>query len=225
MTKVFAKFWILLSALAFLAGCASTQPPAETHDGLVLQSSKKVDEFYLRPGVTLGDYSEFGLASCEVAFKKNWMHDQNQNRVDLTNRVTQQDVDKIKDSLGEQCDKHFREALEQAPAYKLVEQFDNGESVLVLRPSIINLDINAPDTNSANMNRSYTTSSGEMTLFLELVDGTTGEILARVVDRRKGMDAGRLQWTNSVTNKADSDRALKRWAQQLREALDGALDK
>lgn len=225
MTKVLARLWILLSTLTFLAGCASTQPAAETHDGLVLQSSKKVDEFYLRPGATLGDYSEFGLASCEVAFKKNWMRDQNRSRIDLTNRVTQQDVDKIKDSLGEQCDQHFREALEQAPAYSLVEQFDNGEPVLVLRPSIINLDINAPDTNSANMKRSYTTSSGEMTLFLELVDGTTGEILARVVDRRGGMDTGRLQWTNSVTNKADSDRALKRWAQQLREALDGALDK
>lgn len=223
MKKLTAKTWMLITGLALLSACASTKPPETTHDGLVLQPSKKVDQFYLLPGVSLGDYSEFGLVPCQVAFRKNWMRDQNNSRLDLSSRVTQQDVDRIKDSMADQCDKHFREALTESPAYNVVDQFDEGEAVLVLRPSIINLDINAPDTRSPGVTRSYTTSSGEMTLFLELLDGTTGEILARVVDKRKGMDSGRMTWTNGITNKADADRALKRWAQQLRDALDGAV--
>jgi hypothetical protein len=94
--------------------------------------------------------------------------------------------------------------------------------VLVLRPAIINLDIAAPDVMAAGRQRSYTTEAGQMTLVLEGVDGTTGEILVRVVDRRRAMDTGRLQWTNSVTNQAEARRMLNRWASQIREGLDEA---
>ena len=148
------------------------------------------------------------------------MRDQNSDRMDLNNRVTQEDVDRIKDRLSADCDKYFRQALLASPAYPLTDQFDRGENVLVLRPAIINLDINAPDVRSTGMSRSYTTSAGEMTLVLEAVDGTTGDTIARVVDRHRAMDTGHLTWTNAVTNKAEADRTLLRWADQLRSALD-----
>ena len=85
---------------------------------------------------------------------------------------------------------------------------------------IINLDISAPDTRSAGMQRTYTTEAGEMTLLLELFDGTTGEILVRVVDRQRSRESSRLQWTSSVTNQADARRILSRWASQFRKGLD-----
>jgi hypothetical protein len=210
---------LLLSlSIAFLSACATV--PEQTHDGLTLVPGSKFDQVYKKSGADLSSYQEFGLESCEVAFKKNWQRNQNQNRVDLSNRVTQQDVDRIKDSLSASCDEKFREALLESPAYPLVENFSDGEAVLILRPSIINLDVNAPDVRSTGMSRSYTTSAGEMTLSLELVDGTTGEVLARAVDRRRGTDTGMMQWTSSVSNKADADRTLRRWASVLREGLD-----
>ena len=208
--------------LGCVAACASNAPPQETHDGLVLQPDTKFGEVYVRPGASLAGYDQVGLMPCQVAFRKNWLRDQNRSSMDLSSRVTQQDVDRIKDALGEHCDKYFREALAAPPAYDIVEELDNGESVLVLRPSIINLDIKAPENMSAGRTRTYTTSSGEMTLLLEVLDGTTGEILVRVVDRRRGMDSGRMEWTNGVTNRADADRTLRRWAEQLRTGLDTA---
>lgn len=174
----------------------------------------------MRPGAVLSDYEAYGLAECEVAFKKNWLRNQNNSRVDLSNRVTQKDVDRIKDTLSAECSTQFRAALEQAPPYKLVDSFNNGERVLVLRPAIINLDISAPDVKAAGMQRTYTTEAGEMTLLLELVDGTTGEILVRVVDRQRDRDTGRMQWTNSVSNRAEAQRVLRRWSEQLRKGLD-----
>ena len=92
--------------------------------------------------------------------------------------------------------------------------------VLVLSPSIINLDINAPDTMSAGRSRSYTTSAGEMTLSLEVSDATTGEVLYRIVDRKRSRDTGRMEWTTSVSNKAEAERTLNRWADLLRQGLD-----
>ena len=215
----------LLAAVAalVLGGCAGgTQPPQVSYDGLELQPDTRLSQVYVRPGASLEGYAHFGLVPCEVAFRKNWQRDQNTNRTSLTNRVTQRDIDRIKQALSAECDKYFRAALEQAPPYNLVESFQEGEAVLILRPSIIDLDINAPDIMSPGINRSYTTSAGEATLFLEALDATTGEILVRVVDRRRQSDTGYLQWTNSVTNRAEAERALRYWSSQLRQGLDRA---
>jgi len=214
------KYLALPCATLLLAGCAGSGPAPQTYDGLELVPDTRFGEVYMRPGVDLSSYDSYGIEACEVAFRKNWQRDQNSSRLDLGNRVTQQDVDRIKDALGAACDKYFRGALEQAPPYRLVESFGNGEPVLVLRPAIINLDIAAPDVKSAGMQRVYTTEAGQMTLLLEALDGTTGEILLRIIDRQRGRDYGRLQWTNSVTNQADARRILTRWAGQLRKGLD-----
>ena len=61
-----------------------------------------------------------------------------------------------------------------------------------------------------------------MTLLLELVDGTTGEVLARAQERQEARDMNRIQWSNSVTNRAEADRILKSWAKRLRAGLDAA---
>jgi hypothetical protein len=153
------------------------------------------------------------------------MRDQNRDRVDLSNRVTQKDVDRIKDGLGGLCHDEFKAALLEDPAYKLVETFHEGEAVLVVIPSIANLDVAAPDLKTPGMRQTYTTTAGQMTLVLELQDGTTGAVLARVIDRQEAPDFGRMQWTNGVTNRSDADRILKAWAKRLRGALDQVVGK
>jgi len=160
------------------------------------------------------------VAPCEVSFRKNWLRDQNQSRMDLTNRVTRSDVERIRESLGEMCQSTFREKLAEEPGYQLVDNVDDGENVLVLVPAIIDLDIYAPDVMSAGRSRSYTTRSGEMTLLLELKDGISGDTLVRIVDRRRDFDDMYLQWTNAVTNRNDAQRILNRWATELRDNLD-----
>ncbi len=212
---------ISIATAVLLAACSGFGGGSdETYDGLVRVPDTDFREVYLRPGAEFAGYAAYGLKDCSVAFRKNWLRDQNSTRVDLSNRVTQKDVDRIKDALSAACDKHFRAALEQAPAYPLVDSFDNGEAVLVLQPSIINLDISAPDIMTSGITRSYTTDAGEMTLLLEGRDGTTGEILFRVVDRQRSLETMRLRWTNSVTNQAEASRILRLWAGKLRKGLD-----
>lgn len=214
---------IAMSSAALLA-CSTTETsaPSVASDGLALVSNTKFQEVYRDPNAELSSYTEIGLAPCKVALKKNWMRDQNSSRMNLSDRVTQKDVDKIKDTLSSACDEKFRAALLEDPAYTIVDTFSDGEHVLVLHPSIINLNINAPDVRSATMSRTYTTSSGEMTLKLELEDATTGATIARAIDRRRGMDTNHLQWSSSVSNSAEANRTLTRWAKILREGLDEA---
>jgi Protein of unknown function (DUF3313) len=221
MMSIFHKVSTVVMAVLLLAACASVEEsaPATTYDGLQLVPSKYAT-VYLKPGVDFSVYDKFGVTECKVAFRKNWLRDQNTNRIDFSSRVTQQDVDRIKTQLGELCEARFRKALAADPPYTLVDEFNAGESVLILRPAIINLDINAPDVRSTSMTRSYTTSSGEMTLYLELLDATTEEVLARIIDRQRDYDKSYMTWSNSVTNRAEAERMLDRWAKKLREALD-----
>ena len=58
------------------------------------------------------------------------------------------------------------------------------EDTLHVRTAIIDLWVNAPDSNDPGITRTYTTSSGSMTLVLEMRDGPTGQLLARAVDGR-----------------------------------------
>ncbi|WP_020210243.1 DUF3313 family protein [Gilvimarinus chinensis] len=211
----------LLSAALLLTACA-TPPPPVSHDGLHLMDNRDLDQVYLKPGTELDVYTVINLRPCTVAFRDGWQRDQNSSRYTGRSRVTEEDMEVIQERLGEACDKYFREALAKAPAYKIAEQSQDGERVLDLRPSIIDLDITAPDLNDVGMTTTYTTSSGEMTLFLEAYDGTTGEILARVVDRKEDRDDMYLEWTNRATNMRDANRFLRSWTDDLREALDKA---
>jgi len=212
-----------LAVLVFGA-CATTPAPEVTYDGLELMPDAAFgDKVYLLPGADLGSYDAVGLADCNVAFRKNWLRDQNRGSLNLGSRVTQEDVDRIRDTLKEECDSMFREALLKEPAYKLTEEFETGEQVLVLRPSIVNLDVTAPDLRGSGRSRTYTTSAGEMTLVLEAVDATTGQVLARAVDRQGARESFRAEWSTSVSNRAEARRILTRWAERLRAAVDAVV--
>lgn len=219
-SKTTAVATTLLAAV--LSGCSgmSKAPPAVSFDGLNLVPDTKLGAVYMKSGADLSQYKNVIVTNCEVSFRKNWMRDQNTDRIDLNNRVTQKDVEKIKTNLGKACQEQFTKQLSSNTKFKVVDSLETGEPTLVLKPSIINLDVSAPDVRTAGISRTYTTDAGEMTLFLEIADGTSNAIIARVVDRARDFDNNYLQWTNSVTNKADADRVLTRWSKQLSDGLD-----
>ncbi len=93
--------------------------------------------------------------------------------------------------------------------------------VLLLRPAIIDLDINAPDRPTAGRSRTFTASAGAATLFIELFDSVNGTIIGRAIDRQAARRAGgRMSWSNGVTNSAEARRMFRHWADVLRDFLD-----
>jgi hypothetical protein len=127
------------------------------------------------------------------------------------------DVVAIKDGLSSMVGDIFREEL-TAGGYQVVTE--PGPDTLLVIPAIVDLYITAPDTMSAGRGRTYTASSGRMTLVLELRDSVTGETLARVVDSQSGRNTGVMTISNRMTNTADATRAIRIWAQALRRGLD-----
>jgi hypothetical protein len=109
----------------------------------------------------------------------------------------------------------------KASGQVLVEE--QGEDVLIIRPAILDLNITAPDTARNRNQRSITRSAGDMTLYLELRDSLTGDILAKALDRQ----TDRSNVTTFVRDKTRNENAARRildvWAEILVNGLDETM--
>jgi hypothetical protein len=214
--KRLARSFIAIVALAVAsAASADSSLPEVTHDGLHLVKHTKLRAVWMAPGANLDEYSEVALLACYVAFNKDWQRNYNSETIQLGNMITDQDMKRIRDDLGKEFNKVFTEVLTKG-GHKMVSS--GGSGVLIVRPAIINLEITAPDTMAPEMEQSYSANAGQMTLYMELYDGKTGAIIARVVDP-EALGDDFWQVRNSVTNQADADRVLRRWATLLSDHL------
>lgn len=197
-------------ALASPALQAKEDTPQTTPEGMELIKESRERVVYAMPGTSLDQYTRVAILDVYVAFKKDWARDYNRTAT-LGGRITDSDVERIKADLSAEFKKVFTEVLTEA-GHEVVDVA--GDDVLVLRPAIVNLNINAPDTNSTSFTRVIVRSAGEMTLFLELYDSVTNAIIARVIDAQAD-NSGFAQRADRMTNKADADRIIRNWAREL----------
>lgn len=211
-------FTSLAAALALVlssATYADKSLPEVTHDGLHLVKHTKLRAVWMKPGANLDEYSEVALLACYVAFNKHWQSNYNEEAIDLNDMITDSDMKKIREELAAEFNKVFTQVLTEG-GHKMVSK--GGSGVLIVRPAIINLEVTAPDNMAPQMEMNFSANAGQMTLYMELYDGKTGDIIARVVDPEADGDDF-WQVRNSVTNAADADRVLRRWATLLNDHL------
>ena len=218
------KNLIVSLSMLLILGCASTSETVQTTtpDGLDLVRSDKHSAVYIKPEAQLDIYNEFAIVPCEVAFRKNWQRDYNSSHRSSGQQIKERDIDSIKRELGEECTTFFTDALSEEPSYNLVTEWQQGQDVLLVRPNIVNLNITSPDVSSPSMTRSYSASAGSMTLYLELIDAETSEVLVRAYDSKADPDSF-VNYANKITNRQAADRMLKNWATRLREAMDAVM--
>jgi len=190
--------------------------PEYSPEGLKLIPKTKVSAVYVREGADFKGYDKVAILDCYVAFRKDWQRDQNSSK---TFKVSDSDVANIKTYLAEEFKKVFSAQL-TAKGETVTDSAGTG--VLILRPAIVNLDVNAPDTMEAGRTRTFSASAGQATLYLELYDSVTSELLARAIDVEEVGDKGYIGVRNGVTNRADADRVLKKWADLLGTFLQNA---
>ena len=213
----------LVLATALLTGCATdSNMPKVTEDGLEKIEVKNVDTVYWKPGETLANYSSVKIEKPEVSFRKNWLRDQNRNRVSLSSRLTEDDMQKIASELADAFVERFTRQIESG-GYGVSNSA--GPGVLVLQPEIVNLDVVAPDVSmrEPGMQRTFTVdTTGEMTLQMDMLDGGSNTVIGRAIDRSETRNPSVMQVTNSVTNRADANMILDRWARALVDSMNMA---
>jgi len=211
------KLLLIASLLTASSLCAAQEDGSELDtEGMQLIEDTNLALVYAQPGINWAQYSKIYMDEPFVAFKENWQRDQNR---DNPGWITDADMEKIKIELSSLFMGVFTEALLEG-GYELV--LEAGEDVLLIRPAIIGLDVVAPERNSTGLSRTYSESAGEMTLYLELYDSVSGEMLAKALDRKVDRHTGYFEWQNRVTNRAAANRILRVWANILKEGLDDA---
>lgn len=210
---------ILLCSMTAVASAESrSDVPEYTVEGLKLvENTKHGANVWAQPGADLSQYERVFIAEPLVAFRKNWQRDQNRGHI----KVRSSDMDRIKNNVAGLFIEVFTEELAKG-GYTLANE--RAEDVLLIRPAIIDLDITAPDVRTTARSQSFTTSAGSMTLYLELVDSETGDLLAKALDRKADRDSGTMQWQTGPANRAAAIRIMRPWAQALREGLDEARE-
>jgi hypothetical protein len=210
------KTGLTLVCLALLAPAigALAADPARSFDDLVPVEGARVHMAYINPDADFGVFKRVAVLDPFVSFRSNWQRDQNRSR---TRNLRSGDVERIKTDVASLFRDVFIERLEAA-GFEIVNE--TGEDVLVLRPAIIDLDVTAPDTNRAGRSRTYTANTGAATLYIELLDSMSSEVIGRAADRRTAREGGGMvHWSNRVTNRADARRMFGRWADKLTEFL------
>jgi hypothetical protein len=191
--------------------------PEYTVEGLQrIHDTKDIAVVYAEPGADLGQYDRVYLVEPYVAFKKNWQRDQNRG---MGTKVKTTDMERIKTAVRELFMEVFTAELE-AGGYTLTTE--RAEDVLIVKAAIINLDVNAPDIMSAGRSETYVRSAGSMTLYMELFDAETDDLLAKALDPKADRDRGFMQWQTGPANRQAAKRMMKPWAEALRKGLDEA---
>ena len=219
-----SKSTLRLAALALslaLHGAAAVGAKAEleelmSHDGLQKTSVKGIDLAYARPGAKLSTYKQVMLDPPQVSFSKSWDPKRSGSRLPMP----ESDREQIRSTVAKAVHEEFVRELQSKGGYQIVTAA--GAEVLRVRPDIANLIVTAPDIGSAARSRSYVLSAGEMTLVAELIDSETGQVQARLVDRREARSTGMMQLSSSVGNVAEARDIAAAWARILREAMDRA---
>ncbi len=194
----------------------SDENPDISFDGLERIEDAKVAMAYIDPEADFSVFKRVAILDPFVSFRSNWRRDQNRSR---TRNLRPADVERIKTDVSALLRDVFIERLQADGGYEVVNE--TGEDVLLLRPAIIELNITVPDQQRAGRSRTYTASAGAATLYIELFDSVSGDIIGRAADRRTARRAGgHLTWSSRITNTQEARRMFGRWADKLREFLD-----
>jgi hypothetical protein len=208
---------LIAAGLLLFSGSAANAAEGELYENLETVEGAKAALVEIDPNADFGVYKRVALLDTQVAFRSGW--ERSQRKAGSRVGVSQDEIERIRTGVADLFQEVFTEVLEANDGYEIVDVA--GEDVLLIRPAIIDLNISAPDTGGSFSSRTYSNNTGTATLYVELFDSVSGQILGRAADRQTIRNAGdRFYWTTSASNTADARRLLGEWAQALRNFLD-----
>jgi hypothetical protein len=199
---------VLVSGALLLAGVTEAAKSPTSWDGLVQVPSKRISAVYLQPGADFRGYTKVMLDPTQVAFEKNWLRDQRTSTT-LSSRITKSDLEETIRKGADAAGEIFAQAWTKG-GYPVVTE--PGPDVMRVVTGVVNIDVDAPDKQSAGRSRTYSAEAGQATLFVEVRDSTTGALLGRAVDRRY-VGENFYGWRTSGSNRSDFRQQVEKWAE------------
>ena len=206
--------------LAMLLCACAPQPSlpitetATDLDGLGKVSSKYFGAAFIRPGADFSRYQELVLSGSELAFKTP---DRAKQQFPLSSEQ--------KDRFRQLLDTQFAAELSSLDNLRLTDAVGPNALVVQVRVQDILATVPPNAVGKSGWGSLSLRALGEATLVIELSDSESGEILARVYDRRafEGVAVAQNQ-AAPITRWEDIEALCKKWASTVRDRLDVLVD-
>ncbi len=206
----------IAGGLVLLAGPAVKAKPPDTWDGLTRVKSRQMDVVYLQPGADFRNYTKVMLDPTEVAFHKNWRQSHNSRNRSLASMVSERDVQTAITKGVAASNDIFAEAWTKGGYVVVTEP---GPDVLRIKTGVVNIRVNAPETNMSSRSVTFAPEAGDAVFFVEARDSLSGALLGRAVDQE--FAGSQLQsWRTSMSNRADFRDLVETWAKDAVRGVD-----
>jgi len=201
--------------LAALVGCAAPEPrlSEESIDGLQRVENAALGAVFLRPDAQLGSYEALWIRPLQIYFRR-------QPRASRGEFPLSEEQER---RLADLFQEVFREELAGGGGLRLAA--GPGAGVLELEPAIANLVVTAPPEPRGAGSFVLIQQTADLTLVAELRDAESGELLARVADRRIARrGAGGAYESTPINNRAAVRQVFRHWATRMRAGLERARE-
>jgi hypothetical protein len=210
-----------LPLLALSVACASATPPPSisptaepSMDGLYPVDNAVLQYAEAKRDLDLSHYDAFILGPVDVAYQKDPGVRTVASR-ESNFALTPRQMQTLKETFREEIER----ALTADDGYELVSE--PGPNVLRLDAYLLDLIVRFDAEATVGRNSAYTASYGEVTMILELRDSQSGEILARVGERRDPTRSTfELVEVRPTFVRGDVTAMFRHWGTTLRERLD-----
>ena len=221
----------LVSLLCSGFALAGESPLKQVDGGKDLEKVKrsKFRDTYVKPDVDFSFYKTVYIGEAlfdyrDVKLSKMSSGIYSNTTSNLEYPISEEDRQRFEQIVREA----FRTEIVKGKHFKIVDVLNTDEHTLIMRGVVMDIVSKVPPE-SVERTRLYMSSVGGATLGLEFLDGTTGEVLARVAERGRIGDAtGQVSGTSRPVNRATVIADVKRWATnaaiKLRKVLDSALE-
>jgi hypothetical protein len=210
-------------AVLIIAGCSSAPPTIQqgpnaevSYDGLHVVDNSVFKQAWADPDIDFSRYDSFipGVPFFEYRAVKKSSGTARARSGESEFYIDEKGREKLEGIVEE----IFTEELAKSSRFTKVDA--TGPDVLVIRGGLHDIVSFVPPDLIGRGNI-YLSSVGQITLILEAVDSTSGEVIFRAVERR-ALDRGgsTAMPSSTVTTTAEVRRLIRRWATTLREGLD-----
>lgn len=218
----------LLLSTGFAFAADKSMKEVEGAADLEKVKKSKFSESYVNPDVDFSHYNKIYVGEAVFDYRDVKPSKMTSGIYSNTKSSIEYPIeDEDREQFQEIVREAFRAEIVKGKNFEIVDAEHADEHTLIMRGVVADIVSRVPPENVRQV-RVYMASVGSATLGLEFLDGTTGEVLARVVDRGRIGDAyGQISRTSRPVNRATVIADIKRWANgaaiKLRKALDTAL--